>query len=81
MWWHGPEGGHMYGWWFMPLFGIFCMIIFLYAISRIFGRGSCGGSHPTESQQSVDDLVQEVLELRSEIRALKEGKESKEAPL
>ena len=74
MWWHGTEGGHMYGWWFMPLFGIFCMVIFLYAISRIFGRGFCGRQHPPEDQRSIDELSQEIRELRSEIKALKEDK-------
>ena len=71
----------MYGWWLMPLFGFFCMAIFLYAISRIFGRGFCERSHPTENQPGVDDLIREVRELRSEIKALKEDKQSGEDSL
>ena len=67
-------GAHVWLGWLMPLFGLVCMIIFLYGVSRIFGRGSCAGQHPAENPQQMDQLIREVRELRAEIKALKEHK-------
>lgn len=74
MWWNGTGWGHMHGWWPMPLFGLICMVIFLYVVSRIFGRGFCGGQSSMEDRRNTDELRREVHELRSEIKALKENK-------
>lgn len=74
MWWNGTGWGPMHGWWPMPFFGLICMIIFLYALSRIFGRGLGDRQSPTEEQRNIDQLTREVRELRSEIKALKENK-------
>ena len=77
MWWDGPGWGHMYGgWWFMPVFGLFCMIIFLYVFSRIFGSGGgfCGRHDHQGNGANVDELKREIQELRNEIKTMKEDK-------
>ncbi len=72
MWWYGPGWGYMYGWWFMPLFGIVCMVIFFYVISRIFGgSGFCKKPPCGNDQERIDELKREILELREEIKGLK----------
>ena len=79
MWWNGSGWGHMYGWWLMPLFGIVCMVIFLYIISRIFSSGGFCGRHSMGNDQgSVNELKEEIHELRKEITALRESREKKE---
>ena len=84
MWCNGPIWGPWYGWWMMPLFGIVCMVIFLYAIGKIFGnsgfRGpfACGRHDTGKDQANTEDLKEEVRALRAEIQALKENKKSKE---
>ena len=78
MWWNGTAWGPMHGWWPMPLFGLICMIVFLYIGSRIFGSGFCGRHHPIDDQRNIDELIREVRELRSEVKALKEDKNPRE---
>lgn len=84
MWCNGPMWGPGYGWWFMPLFGIVFMVVFLYAISRIFGtsgfRGpfACGRQDSGKDQGNTEDLKEEVRALLAEIQALKENKKSEE---
>lgn len=84
MWCNGPMWGPWYGWWMMPLFGIVCMVIFLYAIVKIFGnsgfRGpfSCGRQDSGKDQGNTEDLKEEVRALRAEILALKENKKTTE---
>lgn len=79
MWWNGPGWGHVYGWWFMPLFGIVCMVIFLYVISRIFGSGGFCGKYPLANDQgNMDELKNEIRELREEVKVLKGNKKSEE---
>lgn len=85
MWCNGPGWGPGYGWWFMPLFGIICMVIFLYTISRIFFNNGfrdslppCGRSAKKKDQDTIDELKGEIRELRAEILSLKENKKSEE---
>ena len=85
MWCNGPVWGPGYGWWFMPLFGIVCMGVFLYVISRIFGNSDsrrspfpCGRHDSGKNQDSVDELREEISALRAEILALKENKKKEE---
>jgi len=70
--------------WFMPIFGLLCMLIFIfiYFISRIFNRNSgCYGSfnqaHPGDSPNQ-DALLQEIRELRREVEELKKQAEAQE---
>lgn len=74
MWWNG-QWGHMYGgWWLMPVFGLLCMVIFLYAVSKIFGNGPCRRPSPrTDDQESINSLKKEIQELRREIQTLRTG--------
>ena len=80
MWCNGSVWGPGYGWWFMPLFGIICMVIFLYVISRIFGNSSfrdyfpCGRQTSGKDQTTIDELKGEIRKLRAEILSLKEKK-------
>ncbi len=64
----------------MPLFGITCMIVFLYVLSRIFGSGGgfCGRHDQQGPQGNIDELHREIRELREEIKSLKENKDKKE---
>ncbi len=81
MWWNGPGWGHMYGgWWLMPLFGIVCMLIFLYFISRIFGSGGgfCGRHNDQGNQANTDELRREIRELRAEMKFMKENRSQQE---
>jgi len=84
MWCNGPGWGPGYGWWFMPLFGIICLAIFLYVISRLFGSSGfrdsfpCGRPASGKDQNTIDELKGEIRELRAEILALKENKKSEE---
>ncbi len=68
MWWNHAGYGPMYGWWFMPIFGLLCMLVFVYFLSRIFGRNG-GGCGPFNQNTSRDILGQD--ELRDEIKALR----------
>lgn len=84
MWCNGSVWGAGYGWWFMPLFGIICMVIFLYFISKMFGNSSlrdsfpCGKHASGKDQNNIAELKREIRELRTEILALKENKRSEE---
>ena len=75
MWWNNTGYGPMYGWWFMPIFGLFCMLIFIYFISRIFGRkgGGCGSfnQNTPQNRQGQDELLGEITALRREVEKLK----------
>ena len=63
----------MYGWWFMPLFGIFCMVIFLYVFSKMFsGGGFCGKASAGSDREEINELKNEIYELRKEIKKLHE---------
>ena len=77
MWWYGSEGYMNGGWWMMPLFGLFCMITFMYVASRIFssGGGFCGRHEQQGNQTNTDELRREIRELREDIKSLKENKD------
>ena len=71
MWWNGP-GAMFGGWWFMPLFGIIFMVIFFYFIARILGgNGFCARNEPPVNQNGMDELRQEIRDLRAEIKVLR----------
>ncbi len=76
MWWNNAGYGPMYGWWFMPIFGLFCMLFFVYFISRIFGRngGGCGSFNRNSSRNNPgqDELLDEIRALRCEVEELRE---------
>jgi uncharacterized membrane protein len=65
------------GWWLMPLFGLVFMVVFLYMLGRIFGRGNCGNYRPPENQD-IPELKEEISKLRAELAALSETKKSEE---
>ena len=73
MWWNGQGWGPMHGgWWLMPVFGLLCMLIFLYAVFKIFGNGSCRRPSPrTDDQESLNLLKKEKQQLRREIQTLR----------
>ncbi len=75
MWWNQIGWGPMYGMWFMPIFGLLCMLIFVYCISRIVNRngGCCGPmNHEPPTSPSQDALLEEIRALRSEVEELRE---------
>ena len=78
MWWNGPGGGPMYGWWIMPVFGIVFLLVVLLIVSRFFGSGSGFCGRPRTGRLTEDDeikeLRKEIRELRDEIRELKKEK-------
>ncbi len=80
MWWNEPGWAHMHGgWWFMPFFGLICMIIFIFLMSRIFsGRGCCdpGTDNNTLQNNDLRDLKDEIRKLRSEVEQLKNRQDS-----
>lgn len=75
MWWDGHGWPHMYGvWWFMPLFGLICMVLFLYFVSRILGgKGCCGSTFKSSNQQNeeLEVLKEEIEKLNREVEKLK----------
>jgi uncharacterized membrane protein len=75
MWWNHAGWGPMYGMWFMPIFGLICMFIFIFFISRIFTRngGCCGPfnqDHPGDSPNQ-DALLHEIQVLRHQVEELR----------
>lgn len=75
MWWNHAGWGPMYGMWFMPIFGLLCMLFFIFFISRIFNRngGSCGlfnQNHPVDFPNQ-DALLCEIQALRREVEELR----------
>ncbi len=76
MWWNQAGWGPMYGMWLMPFFGLLCMLIFVYFISRIFNRngGCCGSSHQNHQgdPSNQDALLEEIRALRREVEELRE---------
>jgi hypothetical protein len=76
MWWNQAGWGPMYGMWFMPIFGLLCMLIFVYFISRIFNRngGCCGPmSQDPPAPPSQDALLEEMRALRREVEELRKN--------
>jgi hypothetical protein len=79
MWWNGPGAGWgpMYGWWIMPIFGIFFLLIVLLIVGRFFGGwgGYCGRTPAVpRDDDALKDLKKEIQELKEEIRELKKEK-------
>lgn len=77
MWWNGPGCGPMYGWWFMPIFGILFLLVFLFIGGRFFGGGAgfCGRpTAGTRDDEALKELKKEIQELKDEIRELKKEK-------
>lgn len=75
MWWNGPGCGPVYGWWIMPILGIFFLLIFLFIFGRFFGAGFCG--RPPAGQRDDEALTvlkKEIQELKDEIRKLQKEK-------
>ena len=76
MWNHGGWGP-MYGWWMMPVFGLICMAIFVFFVSRIFNRDGCRGPFnpgaPGDNQKE-DELLDEIKALRREVDELRKAK-------
>jgi len=79
MWWNHAGWGPMYGMWFMPIFGLLCMLIFIFFISRIFSNrngGCCGPfnqNHPRENPPNQDALLHEIQALRREVEDLRKN--------
>ena len=75
MWWNHAGWGPMYGMWFMPIFGLFCMFIFFYFITRVFNRngGCCGPFNQNTFRDPPDqaELLDEIKALRCEVEELK----------
>lgn len=73
MWWNGPGPGWgpMYGWWFMPIFGIFFLLIVLFIVSRFIGGGGYCRRPPADRESGIDELRKEIKALRDEVRELK----------
>ena len=76
MWWDHGGWGPMYGWWFMPIFGLLFMLIFLYVMFRIFNRdrysyGPFSDRHPGSNQEQ-EKLREEVKALRREVKELRQ---------
>lgn len=74
MWWNGPGPGWgpMYGWWFMPIFGILFLLIVLFIASWFFGgRGGFCRRPPADRDSDIDELRKEIKALRDEVRELK----------
>jgi hypothetical protein len=62
----------MYGWWFMPIFGILFLLIVLFIASRFFGgRGGFCRRPPADRDSDIDELRKEIKALRDEVRELK----------
>ncbi len=80
MWSH--EGwGPMYGWWFMPIFGLIFMAFFIYILSRIFNRDGYHGPFnqgDSKNNQKQDELLSEIKALRREVEELRKNQNDKE---
>jgi len=75
MWWNNGGWGPMSGMWFMPVFGLLCMLIFVYVVSRILNlngrrRGLFNKENPHVDQKQ-DELLNEIKALRSEVDELR----------
>lgn len=80
MWWNHTGWGSMYGWWLMPLFGLFCMGVFLFLIFCIFNhdKRGCGPFRHLSSrkEQEENELLNEIKELRRDVTALQKKQEN-----
>ncbi|HHD63618.1 MAG TPA: hypothetical protein ENK96_04490 [Desulfobulbaceae bacterium] len=76
MWWDHAGWEPLYGMWFMPIFGLLCMLLFIFFISRIFNRngGCCGPFNQKTSRDTPDqaELLDEIKALRREVEELRE---------
>ncbi len=76
MWWNHAGYGPMYGMWFMPIFGLLCMLIFVYFLSRIIGGkgGDCRPltRNPSRHNPVQGELLDEIRALRREVQELRE---------
>jgi hypothetical protein len=67
----------MYGWWFVPIFGILFLPVFLLIFGRFFGGGVGFCGRPTTGQRedgALKELKKGIQELKEEIRELKKEK-------
>ena len=83
--WNYSGWGPMHGMWFMPIFGILCLLLVLYFISRVFnGNGGCCGPFNNKTPHDrlqQDELLHEIKALRREVEDLKiRRKHRKENP-
>jgi uncharacterized membrane protein len=66
----------MYGWWFMPIFGIVFLLIVLFIVSRFFGSwGGFCGRPPADRDSGIEELRKEISALRDEVKELKSKRE------
>lgn len=81
MWWGGSGCGPMNGWWIMPIFGVLCLFIVLFFVSRFIGAGGgfCGRA-PAERDSGMEELRKEIRALRDEVKDLKEKTGKAEQP-
>lgn len=74
--WNYGGWGPMYGMWFMPIFGLLCMLIIVYFISRVFNRngGCCGPANQNTPPENPEqkELLEEIRALRREVEELRE---------
>ena len=75
--WNHAGLGPMYGMWFMPIFGLLCMLIFIYFSSRVFNRngGCCGplNQGTFQANREKTELLDEIRTLRREVEELRKN--------
>ncbi|BCL61767.1 hypothetical protein DGMP_24600 [Desulfomarina profundi] len=71
MWWNNGGWGPMYGMWFMPVFGLLCMLILFYVVLRIVNRErELFNRIDPHINQKQDELLKEIKALRNEVEEL-----------